>query len=36
VSVSIIFLKPSLEVFLFFFVLFRFGQFSNLIQNSRR
>jgi hypothetical protein len=36
VSISTIFLKSSIEVFLFFFVLLRFGQFSNLIQNSKK
>jgi hypothetical protein len=35
VSVSTIFLKSSIEVFLFFSVLIRFGQFSNLIQNFK-
>jgi hypothetical protein len=35
VSISTIFLKSSIEVFLFFSVLLRFGKFSNLIQNSK-
>jgi hypothetical protein len=30
------FLKSSIEVFLFFPILIRFGQFSYLIQNSKK
>jgi hypothetical protein len=30
------FLKPSIEVFLFFSVLIRFEQFPHLIQNSKK
>jgi hypothetical protein len=35
VCISTNFLKPSIEVFLFFFKLIRFGQFPYLIQNSK-
>jgi hypothetical protein len=35
VCISTNFLQPSIEVFLFFSVLIRFGQFPYLIQNSK-
>jgi hypothetical protein len=35
VCIATNFLQPSLEVFLFFSVLIGFGEFSNLIQNSK-
>jgi hypothetical protein len=36
VCISTNFLQPSIEVFLFFSVLIRFGYFPNLNQNSRK
>jgi hypothetical protein len=36
VCISTKFLQPNIEVFLFFSVLIRFGQFLYLIQNSKK
>jgi hypothetical protein len=36
VCISTNFLKPSIEIFIFFSVLIRFGHFPNLNQNSKK